>query len=126
MLRLPWRRPLSSANGARPTKADSCRLVKVPNSGKLASSVWLTTLPMPGTLHAFDAMNVSQELWNSDMMGSRDALGSFTKFANPTVANGKVYVPTASNQVTVYGLLPVPGIAAVVNAASFTSSPRLS
>jgi uncharacterized protein (TIGR03437 family) len=79
-------------------------------------------LPAAGTLHAFDAMNVSQELWNSDMQGSRDTLGSFTKFANPTVANGKVYVPTDSNQIAVYGLLPVPGITAVVSAASFTSS----
>ena len=76
----------------------------------------------PGTLYAFDAMNVSRELWNSTMQSSRDTLGSFTKFANPTVANGKVYVPTASNQITVYGLLPVPGIASAVSAASFTSS----
>jgi len=95
----------------------------VPGSGIFwATAVSGGNLPMPGTLHAFDALNVGQELWNSDMQGSRDTLGSFTKFANPTVANGKVYVPTASNQVAVYGLLQVPGIAAVVNAASFTSS----
>jgi len=31
--------------------------------------------------------------------------GSFAKFAIPTVANGKVYVPTFSNQLVVYGLL---------------------
>jgi len=95
----------------------------VPGSGIFwATSVSDETLPAAGTLHAFDATNVSQEIWNSDMQGARDTLGSFTKFANPTVANGKVYVPTDSNQVTVYGLLPVPGIAAVVSAASFTSS----
>jgi uncharacterized protein (TIGR03437 family) len=95
----------------------------VPGSGIFwATTVSGQNLPAAGTLHAFDAMNVSQELWSSDMQGARDTLGSFTKFANPTVAHGKVYVPTDSNQVTVYGLLAVPGIAAVVSAASFTSS----
>jgi len=95
----------------------------VPGSGIFwATTVSGPTLPAAGALHAFDAMNVSQELWNSDVQGARDTLGNFTKFANPTVANGKVYVPTDSNQVTAYGLLRVPGITAVVNAASFTSS----
>jgi len=95
----------------------------VPESGIFwGTTVTNGSLPAAGTLHAFDAMNVSRELWNSDMQGNRDALGSFTKFANPTVANGKVYVPTASDQVTVYGLLPVPGITEVASAASFTSS----
>jgi uncharacterized protein (TIGR03437 family) len=88
----------------------------VPGSGIF----WATAFP--GTLYAFDGMNVSHQLWNSATQSSRDLLGSFVKFANPTVAGGKVYVPTTSNQVIVYGLLPVPGITAVVNAASFTSS----
>ena len=37
-------------------------------------------------------------------MNPADSLGIFVKFANPTVANGKVYVPTMSNQLVVYGL----------------------
>lgn len=95
----------------------------VPGSGVFwATSVSSNTLPAAGALHAFNAMDVTQELWNSDMQGSRDTLGNFTKFANPTVTDGKVYVPTDSKQVVVYGLLPVPGIMAVVNSASFTSS----
>ena len=88
---------------------------------------WVTSetggaFPTPGTLHALDAMDVSHELWNSDINNARDAMGNYTKFANPTVVNGKVYMPTDSQQITVYGLLPVPGIRAVVSAASFTSS----
>jgi len=61
--------------------------------------------PVPGELHAIDAANVSNELWNSTMNASRDAFGNFAKFVPPLVANGKVYVATWSNQVAVYGLL---------------------
>ncbi|MBL8217040.1 MAG: hypothetical protein JNK87_40345 [Bryobacterales bacterium] len=59
----------------------------------------------PGTLRAFLASDISQEIYNSDQNGARDALGDFTKFAPPVVANGKVYVPTQSKAVVVYGLL---------------------
>ena len=62
----------------------------------------------PGTLRAFRASDVSQEIYNSDMNNARDALGDFTKFAPPVVANGKVYVATQSKAVVVYGLLPAP------------------
>ena len=96
--------------------------------GSLSSSgiLWATSadtnlLPGPGTLHAFDALDLTVELWNSGMKPARDAMGNFTKFANPTVANGKVFVPTNSRQVVVYGLLPgVPGVASVVNSASYS------
>jgi hypothetical protein len=56
-------------------------------------------------LRAFRASDVSQEIYNSDMNSARDALGAFTKFAPPVVANGKVYLPTQANAVSVYGLL---------------------
>ena len=61
--------------------------------------------PVAGELHAFDAANVSNELWNSTINASRDAFGNFAKFVPPLVANGKVYMATWSNQVAVYGLL---------------------
>jgi hypothetical protein len=61
---------------------------------------------VPGTLRAFRAADVSQEIYNSDQNAARDAVGNFTKFAPPVIANGKVYVPTHSNAVQVYGLLP--------------------
>jgi hypothetical protein len=62
----------------------------------------------PGTLRAFRATDVSQELYNSDMNAARDELGTFTRMAPPVVANGKVYVPTQGKSVTVYGLLQRP------------------
>jgi PKD repeat protein len=60
----------------------------------------------PGILHAYDAQNVTNELWNSQQLATRDAVGNFAKFVPPTVANGKVYLATFSLQLDVYGLLP--------------------
>lgn len=59
-----------------------------------------------GTLRAFDATDLSRELWNSDQNPARDNFGAFAKFNTPVVANGKVYLATFSKQVAVYGLLP--------------------
>ncbi|HVV56356.1 MAG TPA: hypothetical protein VHC47_13570 [Mucilaginibacter sp.] len=56
-----------------------------------------------GILRAFDASDVSKELWNSDQIKA-DAVGNWAKFDSPTIANGKVYLATFSNQVVVYGL----------------------
>ena len=64
--------------------------------------------PVPGALYAFDANNVSTELWDSTMNAARDGFGNFAKFVPPLVVNGKVYVATQSNQVAVYGLLSTP------------------
>jgi Chitobiase/beta-hexosaminidase C-terminal domain len=61
----------------------------------------------PGVLYAFDADNVATQLYSSVTNSTRDNFGSFAKFVPPTVANGKVYVATFSDQVAVYGLLPV-------------------
>jgi len=59
---------------------------------------------LPGILHAYDAQNVSHELWNSEQISARDSVGSFAKFVPPTVANGKVYLATFSGRLDVYGL----------------------
>jgi len=58
---------------------------------------------VPGILRAFDANDVTKELWNNQQTAP-DAAGNFAKFAPPTIANGHVYLPTFSNQVVVYGL----------------------
>jgi hypothetical protein len=59
----------------------------------------------PGIVHAFDATNLANELWNSNQNSGRDNVGNFAKNPGPIVANGKVYVPTFSNKLVVYGLL---------------------
>jgi len=47
-----------------------------------------------GILLALDAQDVSRTLWTSEMFSQRDRVGLFPKFTPPTVANGKVFVPT--------------------------------
>src|SRR4029079_10009684 len=57
----------------------------------------------PGVLRAIDATDVTKELWNSSIYPN-DNPGYYAKFNCPTIANGKVYLGTFSNQLVVYGL----------------------
>jgi hypothetical protein len=64
--------------------------------------------PFPETLavlHAYDATDVSRELYRSDENLDRDRAGISLRFTIPTVVSGRVYVGTRS-EVDVYGLLP--------------------
>ncbi len=81
-------------------------------SGASNGIVWI--LESSAILHAYDASNLSDELYNSNQNVARDALGSYVKFSVPMVANGKVYTGTA-NSLVAYGLL---GSLSVTNAAS--------
>ncbi|PYY21555.1 MAG: hypothetical protein DMG62_17695, partial [Acidobacteria bacterium] len=60
----------------------------------------------PGSLHAFDATDLTKELYNSNQAsGARDALDFTAKWSAPLVANGKVFVAT-NGQLAAFGLLP--------------------
>jgi hypothetical protein len=56
-------------------------------------------------LHAYDAMNLANELYNSTQAaGNRDSFGPANRFETPMVTGGKVYVGTTTG-VGVFGLL---------------------
>jgi hypothetical protein len=93
--------------------------------------VWATTpynadaqpTTVAGICRAFDASDLSVELWNSKQNAARDDCGNFAKFTPPTVANGKVYVATFSNQLLVYGLLGTPWPGPTVSSVAPASGP---
>jgi fibronectin type 3 domain-containing protein len=76
-------------------------------NGTSNAIVW-TLERQKNELRAYDASNLANELWTSDMApNNRDGLGSYVKFTVPTVANGHVYVGT-SGSIVAYGLLQLP------------------
>jgi len=77
---------------------------------------WVT---VPGIVRAYDAADLSHEIWDSRMNAGRDDVGMFAKFCAPTVANGRVYVATFSNQLQVYGLLD--GVLPALDSVSATA-----
>ncbi len=60
-------------------------------------------------LRAYDANDISHELYNNTQAGERDLTGIAMKFSTPIVSNGKVYVGTGSG-VAVFGVFPPPTI----------------
>jgi hypothetical protein len=89
----PGTTPIISANGA--------------NNGIVWALLYTNppTPPSPGMLVAYNAANLTTELYNSTQIaGGRDTLPNSVKFASPIVANGKVYVGS-QYAVSVFGLL---------------------
>ena len=66
--------------------------------------VWVAENGGTAGLYAYDAADLSHELYDSNQAGSRDQFGPGNKFITPTIANGKVYVGTPTG-VAVFGLL---------------------
>lgn len=64
--------------------------------GTTPGSAILWLIAAPGYLHAYDAANLSHELYSSNT-------GNYNKFAAPVVTNGKVFIATR-NSLKIYGL----------------------
>jgi hypothetical protein len=115
---------------AGPTGANGAVLSVSSNGGKNGTGIlWASYAATgdanqsirPGILRAFDANNITTELWDNSQNATRDNAGNYAKFSAPTIANGHVYLPTFSNQVVVYGVIDTtsapPGVCSTTNIA---------
>jgi hypothetical protein len=107
MMSMPGGMLTLSANGAAP--ASGIVWASIPKGGDANNET------VEGVIRAFNASDLSKELWNSEQNANRDRLGMFAKFCPPVVANGKLYVPSFSSpnkapqpqhgKLVVYGIL---------------------
>jgi hypothetical protein len=74
-------------------------------NGTSNAIVWAHENSNPAVLHAYDASDLSHELYNSGQAaGGRDQFGAGNKFITPMIADGRVFVG-ATNGVAEFGLL---------------------
>ncbi len=74
-------------------------------NGSQNGIVWAVDNSSPnGILYAFNAQDLSEELYNSNQSGTRDQFGMAAHFSTPTITNGHVYIGAATG-VAVFGLL---------------------
>jgi hypothetical protein len=75
-------------------------------NGTSSGIIWTHENQIIAVLHAYDATNLANELYNSNQAANaRDQFGAGNKFISPSVADGKVFVGTTAS-VAVFGLLP--------------------
>jgi hypothetical protein len=97
-----------SANGQNPSSGIVWAYTPIEN----------TPGPQPGYLHAYSAAdfsnNIFHELWNNTQ-DDQDSGCAYTKFNQPLIANGKVFLPTFQGRVIVYGILDQKALIARAN-----------
>jgi hypothetical protein len=90
-------------------------------NGTTNGIVWAIKNANPAILYAFDALDLSHELYDtSQASGNRDQLDLGVKFVVPTIADGQVFVGT-NDALFILGLLP--STAAVQDPALVTALP---
>jgi hypothetical protein len=138
--------PISQSTIAAPEGQSGGVLTLSANGSTIGSGIVWASMPIsgdgdhglnPGVLRAFDANNLNTELWDSQLVSSRDAMGIWPKYSPPTVVNGKVYMAAfpsdgvSAGAISVYGLLnptfsmsisPSAQTVVVGNATTFTTS----
>jgi len=85
------------------------------NTNGIVWAAQLTADPGQGqeVLHAYDALDLGTELYNSAQSGTRDQFGASSKFIVPTISNGKVYVGATGLPGTIVGKNPSSGTVGV-------------
>jgi hypothetical protein len=107
--------PLDTSSIIAPNGNSGGVLTLSANGGTPGTGIVWSSMPLSadgdhgthqGVLRAFDADDLSNELWDSTINASRDNMGLWPKYSPPTVLNGKVYMASFSNFLNVYGVLP--------------------
>jgi Immunoglobulin I-set domain len=74
-------------------------------NGTANGIVWAVENASPGVLHAYDAINLATEIYNSNQAAAGRDNFAANKYITPVVTNGRVFVGTPTS-VAVFGLLP--------------------
>jgi hypothetical protein len=78
--------------------------ISISANGASGGVLWMVD-DATGVLHAYDATNLSEELYNSTQAAnSRDAFASTVSSVSPTIAGGRLYIAT-KNGIVVFGQL---------------------
>ena len=77
--------------------------MSISSNGAQNGIVWAIEAGGTTAMHAYDATNVSRELYNTNQAGTRDQFGIGVRFTVPTVMNGKVFV-AGKTELAVFGL----------------------